>query len=667
MKQRTGAEKKPGRRAAADSSLQAGRDAIARHAWREAFDLLTAAQGSEGFSAEDLERLGDAAWWTGHTDECIDARERAYAAYLDQREPRRASYVAFMLANDHRARRAQSVAAGWLGQAARLLENEAECPEHGYLTYARSFVAQLGGDLDGVLEHAKQTFEIGNRLGDRDLQMLGLEKQGAALVAKGQVAEGLALLDEAMAAAVSGELGIWATGVAYCQLIGTCSGLADYRRAGEWTEALSRWCDRQSIVGFPGICRVHRAEIMRLRGAWAEAEQDARFACDELQRVAPASAAFAFYELGEIRLRVGDLASAEDAFRQAHELGHEPQPGLALVRLAERRVDAAAMMIKRALTEESRDRLYRARLLPAHVEIALAAGDLESARSGAEELEAIAEAYGTPALHAEAQCARGALQLAEGDAAAACESLRRGLRLWQEVDAPYEVARARVLLAAACRAEGDEEGALLELRAAWTAFERLGAVLDVRRAAELLGTDGQPGGREPAASGRRATKTFMFTDIVKSTDLTEAMGDEAWEDVLRWHDETLRSCLAKHAGEEVKHGGDGFFVAFDAPAGAIECAVAIQRTLADHRREQGFAPQVRIGLHTAAATRRGRDYTGKGVNQAARIAALADGGEILASQETLTAEPLRFPQSEPRSVSLKGISNPVEVAAIEWR
>ena len=666
MKQRARTNNKATQHQVADNALQQGREAFERHAWREAFDLLSAADASGTLSPEDLEHLGDAAWWTGHSDEYIDARERAFAGYLKQQEPRRASFVAFRLSNDHQVRGAQSVAFGWLGQAARLLENEPECPEHGYLAYAQSFVAQLRGDLDGALEHAKRTFEIGSRVGDRDLQALGLEKQGAALVAKGQVTEGLALLDEAMAAAVSGELGSWATGLAYCQLIGTCSGLADYQRASEWTEALRRWCDRQSIVGFPGICRVHRAEIMRLRGAWAEAEQDARFACDELQRLGSTSAAAAFRELGEIRLRVGDLEAAEEAFRQAHELGLEPQPGLSLLRLAESKVDAAATMIKRALADES-DRLARARRLPAQVEIAIAAGDLETARPATEELEAIAETYGTLALKASAACGRGALHLAEGDGAASCASLRRGWRLWQEVDAPYEVARARVLLAAAYRAEGDEEASVLELQSALSTFERLGAVPDARRTAELLGTDGQPGGREPAASGRRATKTFMFTDIVKSTDLTEAMGDEAWEDVLRWHDETLRSCLAKHAGEEVKHGGDGFFVAFDAPAGAIECAVAIQRTLADHRREQGFAPQVRIGLHTAAATLRGRDYTGKGVNQAARIGALADGGEILASQETLTAEPTRFALAEARSVSLKGISKPVHVASVQWR
>ena len=667
MKQRTGAEKKTGQTELADTSLQAGREAFERHAWREAFDLLTSAQGSEGFSAEDLDHLGDAAWLTGRIDECIGTRERAYAAYLEAGNRRRAAFMALRLAEDYWRKLAQSVAAGWLGQAVRLLEGEPESPEHGYLAYVQSLITFLAGDIDAMLEHSKRAFDIGERLGDRDVQALGLSVQGHALVAKREVAEGLALLDEAMAAAVAGELDIIDTGSIYCSLISTCENLADYRRAAEWTEVANRWCERQSVGNFPGQCRTHRARIMRLRGAWTEAEQDARRACDELEHFAPASAALAFYEVGEIRLRVGDLTAAEDAFRQANELGRNPQPGLSLLRLAQGDANAANTMVSRALADESLDPLARARLLPARVEAAVAADDVESARSATEELETTAKAYGTAAFKAYAACSRGALQLAEGDAAAACESLRRGWRLWQEVDAPYEAARARVLLAAASRADGDGPAAVLELQEALATFERLGATLDARHAADLLATYSGTSDRKRATPARRATKTFMFTDIVKSTDLTEAMGDEAWEDVLRWHDETLRSCLAKHAGEEVKHGGDGFFVAFDAPAGAIECAVAIQRTLADHRREQGFAPQVRIGLHTAAAIRRGRDYTGTGVNQAARIAALADGGEILASLDTLTAEPIQFPQSEPRSVSLKGISNPVEVAAIEWR
>ncbi len=649
------------KRSVTDKPLHEARDAFERHAWQEAFDLLTAADESGSLAPEDLERLAEAAWWTGRMDDCIQARERAYAAYIEAGNDRRAALVALDLATNYQSKLAPSVAMGWLNRAQRLLGEEPECPEQGYLSNTLAGVGLVLGNFDSALDHARHTFEIGNRFGDRDLQAFGLALQGSALVAKGRANEGLALLDEATAAALGGELSAFATGAIYCGTIGTCERLADYRRAAEWTEAANRWCERQSITGFPGRCRVHRARIMRLRGAWAKAEEDARRACDELEHFTPTFAAGAFYEIGEIRLRVGDLAAAEDAFCRAHELGQEPQPGLALIRLAEGKVDAAATMINRALADQSWGRLARARLLPAQVEIAVAANDLETARSAVDELGPTAEAYGTPALQAGAACARGALQLAEGDATAACESLRRGWRLWQEVDAPYEAARARMLLAASYKAEGDGEAAVLELRAARSVFERLGAVPDAQRAAELLGD----GASQKAAP--RAVKTFMFTDIVKSTNLVEAIGDEAWEDLLHWHDQTLRSLFGEHVGEEVKHAGDGFFVAFPDAARAVECAAAIQRTLADHRREHGFAVQVRIGLHSAEATRRGRDYGGKGVHQAARIASLAEGGEILSSQATLAGDAVRYSLSEPRLVSLKGISEPVPVVAIEWR
>ena len=647
--------------ATTDKPLQEARDAFDRHAWQEAFDLLSAADASGGLAPEDLESLAEAAFWTGRTDECIEALERAYACFTEAGNARGAASVAINLCFHHFAKLAPSVAAGWSSRAVRLLETEPDCPEHGHLARISTNVTMSTGNLDGALEYARRTYEIGSRFGDRDLQAFGLFDQGNVLVAKGQVAEGMALLDEAMVAAVSGELGPFATGVIYCSMITTCERLADYRRAAEWTDAAQRWCDRQSIAGFPGLCRVQHAQIMRLRGAWAEAEEEATRARDELQGFNLRATGEAFYQIGEIRLRMGDLPAADDAFCQAHELGREPQPGLALLRLAEGNIDAARSMINRAIVDQSWDRLARARLLPVQVEIAIAAADLETASSAADELEAIAETYDTPALRASAACARGALQLAEGDAAAACESLRRGWRLWQEVDAPYEAARARMLLAAAYQAGGDGEAAKLELRSAASTFERLGAVLDTRRAAELLG-DGASQKATP-----RAVKTFMFTDIVKSTNLVEAIGDEAWENLLHWHDQTLRSLFGEHEGEEVKHAGDGFFVAFSDAAGAVECAAAIQRTLADHRRKHGFAVQIRIGLHSAEATRRGRDYGGKGVHQAARIASLAEGGEILASQATLAADAVSYSLSEPRLVSLKGISEPVPVVAIEWR
>jgi class 3 adenylate cyclase len=223
-----------------------------------------------------------------------------------------------------------------------------------------------------------------------------------------------------------------------------------------------------------------------------------------------------------------------------------------------------------------------------------------------------------------------------------------------------------MILARAYAGEGNVESAILELDAAVSTFDRLGALPAVRKSRMLL-EDLGASAVSARASEDRATRTFMFTDIARSTNLVEAIGDEAWTDVVRWHDQTLRSLFAGHGGEEIDHAGDGFFVAFGHAASAVECAVAVQRTLAEHRHTHGFSPQVRIGLHTADATRQGTNYRGKGVHQAARIAALANGGEILAGARALSDGPLRFAVSEPRRVELKGISDPIDVVAIDWR
>ncbi len=647
------------------STLQAGRDAIQRHAWKEAYELLSAEDATGGLSPDDLELLAQAAWWVGRLGVCIAARERAYAAFAEASARRAAALVALELAKNHFAKGDSSVGTAWLHRAERLLEGEPECAEHGHLARTRAVVAFEGQhDFETALSHAKRALDLATQFQDRDLMAIALHDQGRILVAKGQVPEGNALIDEATVAAVSGELGPFATAIVYCNTITSCKDLADYRRAGEWSEAAKRWCERQAITGFPGMCRVYRASIMRVRGEWPEAEQEAQRACEELRDFNLSYAAESLYELGEVRLRMGNVAGAEEAFRQAHELGREPEPGLSMLRLAEGKVKTAAASIRRALADESPDRLHRAHLLPAQVEIAVAAAEFEVAKTAATELEEIAKAYGVPALQARAAWARGTVQLAEGDATAAAQYLRRAWHLWQEVDCPYEVARARLALATAYRGEGDEDAAVLEIKAAKATFERLGATLDILRAAELLEADA---GRGAPAITQTATRTLMFTDIVKSTNLVEAIGDAAWMDLVRWHDQTLRSLFARHGGEEIDHAGDGFFVAFRDAASAVECAVAIQRTLADHRRSHGFAPQVRIGLHATTATRAGGAYKGKGVHEAARIAALAEGEQIVASAETAAKMPARHVASEPRTVTLKGLTQPVQIVMIEWR
>jgi class 3 adenylate cyclase len=426
---------------------------------------------------------------------------------------------------------------------------------------------------------------------------------------------------------------------------------------------------RHSVGGYPGVCRVHRAELKMLRGQWPEAELEARQACEELERFGLMdSLGFAHHEIGEIRLRMGDLQGAADAFERAYELGDDGQPGLALLQLARGEVEDAWRSIERALTATESgagpvDQATRGRLLPAAIDIALARGELETARRAVEELESIAAGYSRPLFEAGALTAKGELLLGEDRASEASPILNRSWRLWLENDLPYESARARLRYAEAIAAEGDTATAQRDLRAVRTVFERLGATLDLQRVDALLGEE-----QAPAASGQRVTRTFMFTDIVTSTDLIGLVGDEAWAELLSWHNRELRSSFANHRGEEVKSTGDGFFVTFDKAGEAIECAVDIQQRLTRHRREHGFAPSVRIGLHSGEATRDGRDYAGRGVHIAARIGGAASGQEILVSTDVLEqAGQRRFKVSESRSLTLKGVREAVEVRAIEWR
>lgn len=642
------------------ASLDRARHAADEHVWADAFDGYQRAAQEGPLSGEDLERFAEAGWWTAHPAESLQAYEDAYAAYLEEGNPRRAAFLALEVADAYRDRLRQGPASGWRGRATRLLDELPEGVEHGYLELYRMKHQEDVRSPEDAMELAARILEIGTRFGDRDLQAYGLIGQGMTLIAQGKVDEGLAAVDEATVAAVGGDLTPIATGNIYCITIDVCRDLADYGRVGEWTEAASRWCERQSVPGFPGICRVHRAEIMRLRGSLGDAELEARRSTEELTTFGLLPFAGAgFHEIGEIRLRMGDLDAAEEAFAQAHQLGAEPQPGMALLQLARKRTDAARASIATAI-EHERMPLARARLLPARVEIALAAGDVTEAAHAADELETITSRYEAPALHANAHQARGVVLVAQGDLRGAIGELRWSIRLWTEADFPFEIAQARRRLAEACRASGDEATAGLELKAARTAFERLGARLEAERCEELRRA------WETGGTGRRVTRTFLFTDIVGSTSLLETMGDAAWEDVTRWHDETLRSLVATHGGEVVKSTGDGLFATFPDAVSAVSCAVAIQRRLAEHRREHGFAPQVRIGLHAGEATQVGDDYTGIGVHEAARVGAIAEGGEILITTETLEAEPVPFPVAGERPVSLKGLAEPVRVVSVEW-
>jgi tetratricopeptide (TPR) repeat protein len=447
----------------AESPLAAAQHAADRHQWERALELFQAADADVGLGPAALEAMADAAWWTARPDDCIAALERAYAAYVETGNRPRAGYVALSLAREYGGRLLQAVASGWLQRAVGLLEDEPEGTEHGYLYARQAGLALANNDLDEAVDLAQRAIKVGERLGDRNVAALGLTSHGMALVQKGQVSEGLALIDEAAVAAASGELAPKVTGVVYCNTIGTCSAIADYRRAEDWADAARRWCERYGITYFPGDCAVHQAMILALRGAWAEAEESARNAAEDLQGFNRSThIAEAHYQIGEIRLRRGDMVAARDEFRTASELGRDPQPGHSLLLLAEGKVDAAGASIKRALDDET-DPLERARLIPARVHIAVEAGDIITARGGADELESIAAVYQVPALHAAAHAARGAVLVALGEPSEAARILRAAVSDWQEIEAPFEMAQTRALLARAIKAQGDVEGGLLEL------------------------------------------------------------------------------------------------------------------------------------------------------------------------------------------------------------
>src|SRR3989441_2716493 len=332
---------------------------------------------------------------------------------------------------------------------------------------------EADGGLDRALELARETVEIGTRFGSRDLMALGLQDQGRALIAKGEVKEVIALLDEATVAALSGELAPYTTGVIYCNMIDQCQAMADYGRAREWTEAASRWCDRMAIAGFPGMCRVHRADVIGLRGGWREAELEARNAFDELRNFHAGYAAEAQYVIGETRLWRGDLSEAREAFRVAHELGRDPNPGLALLQLAEGKAEAAATTIRRSLSSK-RQPLGRARMLPAQLAIAVATDDRVTAEAVARELGETAKTYPTPALRAQALTAEAVISLMAGDSETAVRLLCEGLTLFRQGEAPYEGGEARGGLGSAYRSGGDPRGAGVELQAGRASLSRAG-------------------------------------------------------------------------------------------------------------------------------------------------------------------------------------------------
>jgi DNA-binding CsgD family transcriptional regulator len=471
----------------ATDELERGREAYARRAWMDAYKSLSHVERAASLGVEDLELLATSAYMIGRDDDFLSALERAHHAYLDTGEALGAVRCAFWVGVNLALRGEISRATGWFGRAQRLVERqEHDCVERGYLLVPVMLQHEASGDWEAAYATAADAAELGERFGDRDLLALAVHEQGHALVKQGRVEEGLGLLDEAMVAVTAGELSPIITGLIYCSVIEVCQEVYALRRAHEWTAALTQWCEQQpDMVAFTGRCLVHRAEIMQLHGAWRDALEEARWARQRCAQVKNQTAtAQAFYQQAEVHRLQGEFATAEEAYRQASRCGSEPHPGLALLWLAQGKNDVAAAAIRRVVGETT-EPLKRVRLLPAYVEIMLAAGDAREARRGCHEFEEISARYESGMLEAMVAHVRGVVDLAEGNARAALIALRHAWQVWQELEVPYEVARVRVCLGLACRALGDEDTAALEMDAARDLFAQLGATPDLARVDSL--------------------------------------------------------------------------------------------------------------------------------------------------------------------------------------
>jgi tetratricopeptide (TPR) repeat protein len=483
---------------AREAVVEGAHKAAARGDWHDAFELFVRADEKGLVGAADLPVLAEVAYAAGQLDATIEAWERAHAVFVEAGDDVAAAGAAVRVAMHLLLDTALlAPVRGWLARAERLLEGPGDSPPHAWLAVARTYERMLSGDLDSAREWAESAIELGSKH-DPAAGAIGRVAYARLLILDGEVGEGLSLLDDVGGATVSGDLDPLSTGLVYCELVCALQGLAQYDAAEEWTAAMERWCRTNAIGSLHGRCRVHRAEILRLRGSCDEAEREVLGACEELQPYLRRELGWPLSELGRIRLRKGDVAGAEQALLAAHRAGWDPQPGLALVRLAHGDIAEASASIRdaieRPLRVPSRERppnndLQRAPLLEAQVEIEIASGAIDRARAAADGLELIAEKFQSKALIASAMLARARVRLAGDDAASAERLFSEAVHLWNEVGAPYEAAVARLGLADALRACGSEQQAALEQQAAR-------AILDEIEAARPEEAVAQAGSRE---------------------------------------------------------------------------------------------------------------------------------------------------------------------------
>jgi ATP/maltotriose-dependent transcriptional regulator MalT len=478
--------------------LEVGRNAFAGRAWLDAYDHLAMADRASPLAPEDLERLATAAYLTGHDAESTDTWIRAHRARLEHGDHREAVRCAFWLGFGLVQRGEMAQGGGWLARAGSLVEqHHLDGLERGYLLLPDGLMAMGAGETTVALEQFEEVRSLARRFDDPDLSALATLGRGEAFLRLGRIREGMRLFDEAMVSVTADETSPTVSGIVYCAVIEACQHVSDLPRAREWTTALDRWCHGQrGLVPYRGQCLVHRSQILQAGGKWTAALAEAELARTHLADPPHPAIGMAHYQLGELHRLRGEFAAAEDAYRHAHACGRDPQPGLALLRLAEGRHDAAVTAIDAAI-DGAHDQVMRVQLLPAYAEIMAAVGRHDEAQAAADELEVLAGAgnlvHGAVAAHT-----RGAVLLAAADPGAALEPLRDALHAWQDLEAPFEAAQTRVLLAVACRAVDDHDRAQMECDAARRVFEELGAAPALARLDQLV--SGTP--RTPPVTAR---------------------------------------------------------------------------------------------------------------------------------------------------------------------